>query len=183
MAGNISVIENHPQKQQIIDSLLAGRSLRDIARDTVPQISIMAIQRYRKNVVAPIVRNASLLTKALTGKDIQQPAAEIAASNSDAKAVTQAALRGDTVLARLNAKWERLDGALNKALKTDNLSAAASLERADTDALRFYAELSGQIGSGTSENSMFIVAPRIVVNVQPSDQPPTITIDAESTSD
>jgi hypothetical protein len=51
-------IETHPQKAKIVDWILAGHSTRDIASKTVPPVSFNAIQRYKTNVIKPMLERA-----------------------------------------------------------------------------------------------------------------------------
>lgn len=91
----VSSIESHPQKQQIIDLILAGKSLRDIAGTVTPKVSIMALQRYKAGVIRPALSKAAALAKVLGNAPIQANE-QLAA---DVTAVTSEALRAAPILA------------------------------------------------------------------------------------
>ena len=59
-----SSIDKHPQRQQITNAILTGQSLRSIASNTFPAVSLMALQRYSKSIRAP---------KSFTAKDVYVP--------------------------------------------------------------------------------------------------------------
>jgi hypothetical protein len=53
-----STIESHPQKKRIIQALLDGQSVRNIAAWTKPPVSYLAIQRYKSSIVQPAVERS-----------------------------------------------------------------------------------------------------------------------------
>lgn len=58
-------VDSHPQKKKIIEGILAGRPVRDIARSVVPQIAFCAVQRYKANVIKPTLARAGESEKLL----------------------------------------------------------------------------------------------------------------------
>jgi hypothetical protein len=108
-----SVIDSHPQRQRIIDAILAGKSLRDIAGSVTPPVSIMAVQRYRQKTVAPIMANASVLAKVMQENGLQTVTGDVTETGKAACDVTKAVLLAAPVLAvrekRLGALQERHD--------------------------------------------------------------------------
>ena len=60
MPGSLSSVECHPQQSQIDAWIYGRRSVRWIAAQTVPPVSPAAIQRYRKNLLAPALKRLAL---------------------------------------------------------------------------------------------------------------------------
>jgi hypothetical protein len=56
--GQAFIVDQHPEKQKIIDGILSGQSVRAIARSVNPPIEFNAIQRYKARVVRPILGRA-----------------------------------------------------------------------------------------------------------------------------
>lgn len=58
-------VENHPEKKKIIEMILAGKPVREIGRSVSPPIEFNAIQRYKSNVLKPVLANAELSSSIL----------------------------------------------------------------------------------------------------------------------
>lgn len=58
-------IDDHPQRKKIVDALVAGQSVRDIAKWTNPPVSFNSIQRYRAAIVKPAMIQAKALAPIL----------------------------------------------------------------------------------------------------------------------
>lgn len=111
-----SSIDRHPQRQKIIDALLAGESLRSISERVSPPVSFSAIHRYRSQVVAPALKNAAFATKVLARTDLVDPLSgpspELARVINDTSAALKAApvlAVRESRLARLEDRSKRLD--------------------------------------------------------------------------
>jgi len=59
--GQTFAVENHPQKAQIIKKFMEGLPLRAVAKDLVPPVSAMALQRYKTRVIIPILTRTARL--------------------------------------------------------------------------------------------------------------------------
>jgi hypothetical protein len=59
-------------KQEIIDAILAGRPVREIAASIIPRVSHMALQRFRAKHVAPALQHAMTNSKSLARSPIQR---------------------------------------------------------------------------------------------------------------
>lgn len=96
-------VEEHPQKQKIIDGLLAGRSTRAIADSIVPPVSFSAIQRYKVNVIKPMLERAEQSNRILLGnKVLRTPKPEEFESGSATQVVQQAFLDAPALQIREN---------------------------------------------------------------------------------
>lgn len=62
-----SAVESHPQKKKIIQYILEGKPVRDIARLVSPPLDFNVIQRYRTKVVRPSLANAEAESRILLG--------------------------------------------------------------------------------------------------------------------
>jgi len=60
--ASVFAVDRHPQKQQIIADMIAGKPLRDIAATTMPPLHFTALGRYKNAVVKPTLI-ASLAAK------------------------------------------------------------------------------------------------------------------------
>src|SRR5579863_4664572 len=74
--GQSFLVDQHPEKQKIIDGILSGRSVRAIARSVNPPIEFNAIQRYKTRVVKPILGRAEE-TERLLGELMATPPARL----------------------------------------------------------------------------------------------------------
>jgi hypothetical protein len=67
-----SSIEQHPQRQMIVDAVLAGRPVREVAASTIPRISHLSLQRFRSQHILPALQHAATNTKYLARSPIQR---------------------------------------------------------------------------------------------------------------
>ena len=147
MAKPVSSIESHPQRQKIIDAILAGQSLRLIASKADPAVSPAAISRFASR----ISRN--------TAETIAQAKAAIA--NKDKgfdpfldQAVTRAAMTAavDPFMARAVKSDARRDRWMEACEADADYRTLASLDRNDLTAQQYQAQLAGRLESGVSLN-------------------------------
>ncbi len=105
-----SKIEQHPEKDRIIDMLLAGESLRKISESVFPAVTPMSLHRYKRSRVTPALKNARLTAKALKRDGLSAIAAKAQAEELAKQDVMDApiiAAREKRVQA-LHDWWERL---------------------------------------------------------------------------
>lgn len=105
-----SKIEQHPEKDRILDMLLAGEPLRHIAQSVCPPVTAMSLHRYRRNKVTPALKNARVAAKALKRDGLSAIAAKAQSEELAKQDVTDApiiAARERRVQA-LYDWWERL---------------------------------------------------------------------------
>jgi hypothetical protein len=53
----MTVVEKHPQRQEIINWILAGETLRSIAKRVVPPLNHVSLSRFKLNLVQPAIRS------------------------------------------------------------------------------------------------------------------------------
>jgi hypothetical protein len=94
-----SSIDNHPQRSQIIDAILAGRPVREIASWTRPPMSAMAVQRYRALHVTPALREATTYTKHLDRNPVQRALQAKRPTDTEDLQMVRAAIQHGPVLA------------------------------------------------------------------------------------
>lgn len=89
------LVENHPEKQKIIDMILAGKPVREISNAVTPSVNFMALQRYKANVLKPVLANAELSSSILI-----RPNKPLQALSSDTKALqmTKSAIMAAPIL-------------------------------------------------------------------------------------
>jgi hypothetical protein len=158
-----SVIDSHPQRQKIIDAMLNGRTLRDIASSVSPAVSVAALHRYRSGKVAPALKNAAFATKVLSGTDLVDPKHGVSPELEKVVSETSAALAADPFISRvLELRGDRQkvkDLAL--AGEKPDLKAWVSADRNDLTELELHARLAGRLDSApkTVNNIAFVTLP------------------------
>lgn len=121
-----SIVDSHPQKAKIIEMILAGDSVMKIGRAVDPPLNAMMIQRYRKNVVQPLVARADRTQRILRPDLSSVPAVGPPAAIEAAKQ----AIVDEPILSvfrqRLEKLHDRVDRSLDRAEASD-LSLVAPL--------------------------------------------------------
>lgn len=103
--------ELHPQRAFIDESFLANKTLRAIQAQLSPPLSVMALQRYRAQVIRPAVCNAAMVASICkTKKSVGLPA-----EANLTKEVAEKLLQASPFRQRLESLWVRTDKALNRA--------------------------------------------------------------------
>lgn len=116
-------VESHPQRKAIVEMLLSGVPLRKIARNVTPELSPMALHRYKRAVLVPAAQKITLADQAntasvrsVTGVAAVQPhLARIAQRQADLDAVAGAAVAegdGRTVAAIATADYKGIELAM-----------------------------------------------------------------------
>ena len=96
-------IDDHPQKQKIIDGILAGLSTRAISASLVPPVSFNAIQRYKVSVIKPMLQRAEESNRILLGnKILKTPPADLSNASEAVQAVQKAILDAPALHIREN---------------------------------------------------------------------------------
>lgn len=144
MARTVSTLEAHPQRQKIIEALVADTPYRKIAAWTDPPVTIATLSRYKQSAVATIRQSVIDAKKAIANRDKDLP-------ESFESAVTRAALTVavDPFLSRvahLDAERARVK---QVAEESKNLGAWSALDGNDLRALELHAKLAGRLDSGT----------------------------------
>ena len=113
-------VDTHPQKQKIIDGILAGKSTRHIADTLQPPVSFAAIQRYKSSVIKPMVREAESLNRVLRankdGEIVSKPAPVPMSSDTEATQTVQRAIEHAPALSIFRERLEKVYGRIDKTL-------------------------------------------------------------------
>ena len=150
-------VDSHPQRQYIIESILADHSSRSIARSLTPPLSHVTIACYRKYVVKPALRSSALITKALKANGVTDSDL-IAPGNIGV--LTSRLLSANEYWEHMGKTWDRIDSGLDEAQKFQvkgKFSPTWDGITAAHDHLRLTAELTGQLNTGASVNAQIIV--------------------------
>ncbi len=175
------VVENHPQRTLIDESFLANESLRSIQAKISPYVSVMALQRYRKQVILPAVNNAAMVAKFCKDKTSNsQPA--IANLTKD---VAEKLLQASPFRQRLESLWVRTEKAVTRAetavrTVTDrdtgelvaagpDVSAIAPLLNQAHKNLELLGQVTGELQSaqGSGSTTIQIVTPAVTIQAGP----------------
>lgn len=189
MPKQVSSVSQHPQKQRVIDGILAGESLRSIAESVTPPLSKGAVQRYKDAIVKPAYAHAFNKVNELrkmrddcnTDVSVSQPTERgyntrpdsIANRDSDRASLVK------PFLTRIAAKYDRYDRLLKTAEKgqvivdkegkpvtlSPDLKAIAALDACETRSMDLHAKLVGAIAPDASQqvtNNIVLMLPRPV---------------------
>lgn len=123
----LSIVETHPEKQKIIDQLLAGRSVRAVARSVSPTLDFNAIQRYKLNIIKPAIERATAGERILMGEGHRKEA--VVAIQPDSPAIQEArqSIQDAPVLSVFRQRLEKLHGRIDRTL--DKAEAAVRISR------------------------------------------------------
>jgi transcriptional regulator with XRE-family HTH domain len=146
-------IDQHPKRNQIIDAILAGQSLRKVAK--LAGVSHTAIADYKRKVVAPAVKNSA---KSLVKNNVP---AEVSEHIQECTELTHQAVAENPVISRVLEKMERYPRWLQAAENAADYRALSSLDGAETRTLELQAKLLGllQDTAGTTTNVQILVLP------------------------
>lgn len=184
--GQTYAVDSHPQKQLIIDGILAGRSARSIASSLAPPIHFNAIQRYRTNVVKPLLATASKSTIVESTNKVNAPA--IVPLSDDSQVIQQVhnSIQAAPAVSIFRRRLEKLYGTLDRTIEkaetavrvtydkegnevaiASDLSAVAPLANQIHKGLEILGRATGELEpQGASGVSIQIVCP-----TQPGEQP------------
>lgn len=172
-----STVSQHPQKQRVIDGILAGESIRDIAASVSPPLSRAAVARFRQAVVAPAVKQSfHKLNELKRMRDECAPADPTSivpprgnTNHLDAVAAreTERSALVNPFLKRIATKYDRYDKLLDKATAAaePDLKAIAALDACETRSMDLHAKLVGAIAPEASQqvtNNIVLMLPRPV---------------------
>jgi hypothetical protein len=128
-------------KQQVVDAILAGKSLRQVA--SLAGVSHVTVKDYRDKVVAPAVEAA---------RQIQQSksvATNLSIRATETAALTQTLAAADPIIAEIQRiRSERLE-VQSEARADGEYGAWASMDRNNLSAIELEARLAGRLDSGS----------------------------------
>jgi 2-phospho-L-lactate guanylyltransferase (CobY/MobA/RfbA family) len=180
MARPNSTVDCHPDRQKIIDAILAGKSLDFIAASVNPPLNRFAIWRYAKNHVAPALQKSLTVAKELHRKGLVELTPDDIRELPAAQVATRASLMAEPILARVRAHQETLDDAINGAMAEGDARSIAALVGADLKGLELQGRLNGALSEGqTTITAIQIVVPADVPRLQQDRQPECIDVECE----
>lgn len=162
-----AVIDRHPKRDEIIDALLAGKSLRQVGQ--MAGISATAVQHYKNNILMPSLEKAGKLAK--IEKITQQAVLEDLNPKRIEELTKAIATVGEHSIWRDRQEklgtigLDSLDQARAKALETGDfgqvwqgLNACNRTQEIDGKARRI---LGDDGGASVKVDQMFLILPRI----------------------
>ena len=175
----MNAVEKHPQRQQIIDAILAGESLRAIGARVVPHLHHTSIARFKLQLLKPAIHS---LRGVSPERNRMKSLALSAGINGDAG--EQASLAQDAVRQEIHNSVSKLDERLEawiadaeKANEGKPLHPALSAHTRNVlSSLELRAKLSGLLTDGTVTT---INVAMVQADSSPSQaqEPPSVTID------
>lgn len=171
MANAISTIERHPNRQAIINKILAGLQLKDIAAEY--NVSPQALGRFRRNTLRKIVLSPKAAQSAsVTPQTVSQLTQLKSNLNTSIAAMSTAAM--------VERKLGRYDRLLGKAEMDNDLRSWASIDRSETAALQLRAQLAGELQQQAQSNIQvaILIPPPVAGSPQWGEDGPTIEVDA-----
>jgi hypothetical protein len=136
-----SVIDGLPQaqRQKVIDALLAGQSLRKVAK--LAGVSHTVVDDYKRKVFTPTLNAAQKLNAV---KELaQSPQEQVVATTT----LTRAVLHSDPLLARIAEHQQTVDAAIGFACDNEDPKSVAALISTDLKGLELHARLTGRLES------------------------------------
>lgn len=112
----LSAVETHPEKQKIIDQLLAGRSVRAVARSVAPQVDWSSIQRYKMKIIKPAIERASAGERVLMGEGHQKQVVVAPQADTEATQIARQSIQDAPVLSIFRQRLEKLNGRIDRTL-------------------------------------------------------------------
>jgi hypothetical protein len=166
-------VEQHPQFQQILDWIAAGKDCESIAGKLQPPLHSTTIWRYKRNKLQAAMQGpasviSDLAAKGLLRQDIQPAQALQAAVSAGA-----AALAADPLISRIQQHRAIVDAKISEA----GAQGAASLISADLKGLELEARLTGRLDSTAGAQSLTVVCGDIHVHQADAPREPGVTID------
>ena len=153
------IVDKHPQRQLIIDGILAGRSLRAISASITPTVSAMALQRYKSLIMKPVLMGKSA--------PISIPIQHVAGDSvqSVTRAVTVA--ESSPVRDRVQATWDRIDRGLSKAeARGEDIALSPLLSQAHKN-IELLGTLTGELQQAGSAS----IQVQLVISTSAAEQP------------
>jgi hypothetical protein len=150
-------VDTHPQREKIIEALVAGESPQSISKWCNPPINHVSIWRYRRNRIEAKLSQVQQTAKALQDNIIQATRDNGVVDPAVIHAATSALTTADPIMSRVLAKYSRYDDMLAKAQETGDLGGFAAVDRAETQALTLHANLTGRLQSAAPTTLVQIV--------------------------
>jgi hypothetical protein len=179
MASKLSSIESHPQRQKIIEAILAGSTLRQITAWANPPVSTASICRFKRNALAKVQDSLSAANLAIANRDTDLPPDSTIVKQDVSLAVTRAALTAaaDPFIARIQKHQATLDAAITDAAADKDARGIASLVSTDLKGLELHARLAGRLDTPAQQTNIMIVCPAGAPEPAVTLEPDAVVID------
>lgn len=146
------------KRQKVLDMLLRGEPLRDVA--VIAGVSHQAIARYKRRVVIPAIRTAAKV------QAIEQVSGNSASIIESQTRLTKAIVTSSPLRDRMEQLWGRTDRALTQAEKNKELSVIAPLLNQAHKNLELLGRVTGELEVSAPTIAIQIVCP--VTDQRPS---------------
>lgn len=163
-----SIIDSLPaeRRQKVVDALLRGESLRDVAK--VAGVTHQAIARYKRVIVMPAIRAAQ---KVQAAQQLTDTSASVVESQTR---LTKAIVAASPFRDRLEELWSRTDKALTQAEESKELGVMAPLLNQAHKNVELLGRVTGELEVSAPMVAIQVVCP---VEIRPAGpEPPTIDI-------
>jgi uncharacterized protein YdcH (DUF465 family) len=150
-------LADHPQRERIIEALVAGESSYSVAQWCKPTVHPTTIWRFRRNCIAPKLSQVEQFAKSLQDNILQSANGNATVNPAVIQNAVSALAVADPLLNRVNRKYERYDDMIAKAQKANDFGGFSAVDRAETQALRLHAELTGRLQSAQPTTLVQIV--------------------------
>lgn len=148
-----SIIDSLPKekRQKVLDMLLRGESLREIAK--IAGVSHVAVQGYKRKVVMPAIRTAQ---KVQSLQEVSDDPGKVVTEQSR---LTRAIVGASPFRDRLEQLWGRTDRALSQAEQDKELSVMAPLLNQAHKNVELLGRVTGELEVSTPMVAIQIVCP------------------------
>ena len=179
MENSPSVIDSHPQRTKIIEGILAGRSVREIANSVSPRVSRDTVWRYRKTRTDLELKNVLMEHQTQQESGVAMRQVRLTGGEISLMPSSAVELARNRLLNRLGEHHNVIDGRLYKS-KSDN--GIASLVNADRGSVEAEARLLGLLQDQTQNTVLVMAAPGSSVTIQTGSSAPAAAVDAADTT-
>lgn len=184
-------VESHPERAKIIEQIIAGKTTRSIGASAVPPVPHSAVQRYKTNVVMPMLRSVEYQNRSLLGEPLAPPLPSVTKTASKQVQAVQQAIQAAPAQSIFRKRLEDLNGRIvrtldraesavrvttdkdgNEVVIGQDISPMAPLFNAASKNLEMLGRATGELEpAGGSQVSIQIVCP----SAPGGDQTPRIT--------
>ncbi len=173
------VLDTHPDREKLVEAILAGESLREVARRA--NVSHTAVQNYVRRVVRPAVRSPRAAVNLLKERPESSVSIEQVRQtvNIAKDAASQSAIV--PVMEKIARREARREALLSDAAESKDFRGYASLDSCEYRDLELECRLRGLLDSGpTHQTNIMIVCAGadeqpaetgFAIDLQPADRP------------
>lgn len=155
------VIDTHPDKQKIVNAILAGLPLRKVAE--MAGVSRQTVNVYRRKVLRPA------LQAAIKVRENQSVTNDVAQQVAETATLANHIATGDPLLSRLESRGPVIDRNIDRADKSSDFKGLSGLLRADRDHVELIARLTGRLDAPQQSTTNVFIA--LMPNAQQAQAP------------